>query len=334
MIHLSHDDFRAAIADARLAPSVHNIQPSRWRLQEGRITLFGDPARSIPVADPNWRDWRLSHGAAFEGLVLALAQKGLAITEELRPHDKEPTERSASMVVATGTLVSLQGPPPQREPIDTRMSWRGAFEATDAEMSRRLDDLAKERDDLVLVRDTKLIEHAARLGDQASLHFLRDAAHRRELLHWMRLSMSHPRFALDGLNAQAIQLGSIDAFGAGLVLGPLFSVVDQAGLAPKLFSEYAKTRTASAIALFHRPIGDDPFTSGRAFYRAWLAMERAGCKAVPMSVLADWPVARNALHRLHGLDAGRFIVSAFRIGRPKGALPSGRARLPVDELIV
>ncbi len=334
MIDLTLDDFRGIVSEARLAPSVHNVQPSRWRLDHGKVELYGDPVRAIPVADPDGRDWRLSHGASFEGLALALAQKGIALDATITPSNQHASQNGPLELVASGTLRPWNENPPRIEPVASRMSWRGSFEETDAEMRIRLDSLAEMRDDLLLVRDRAFIEHAARLADRAGLHFLRDDAHRRELLHWMRLSPSHLHYARDGLNAQAMHLGTLEAYGAGLVLGPFFPALDRMGLAPKFLSEYAKSSTASAIALFHRPVGEDAFHSGRAFYRAWLAMERTGFKAVPMSVLADWPVARNALHRLHGLDDGRFIVSAFRIGRPKGQLPSARARLPVDELIV
>ncbi len=38
MIELSNGDFLAVIAEARLAPSVHNVQPTRWRLRgRGRV---------------------------------------------------------------------------------------------------------------------------------------------------------------------------------------------------------------------------------------------------------------------------------------------------------
>ena len=72
------DLLRTLVAEARLAPSVHNVQPSRWRLAGNRLLLLGDPSRAIPVADPAGRDWRLSHGAHLEGLALALAARGAA----------------------------------------------------------------------------------------------------------------------------------------------------------------------------------------------------------------------------------------------------------------
>lgn len=334
MIELSPDEFRSLVAEARLAPSVHNIQPTRWSYEHGQLTLLGDTRRSIPAADPTGRDWRLSHGAALEGLALAAAQRGIAVAASVEPARRIEPLSGEMQPLARCAFAPLAGSRPEREPTGTRTSWRGGFAPTDDDVSARLDRLAIERDDLLLVRERPFVEHAARLADEAGLHFLRDDAHRKELLHWLRLSPSHPEFSRDGLNAIAMNLGRAEAFGAGLVLGPMFRALDRAGLAPGLVSEYRKTRTAAAIALFHRPAGEDAFQSGRAFYRAWLAMERAGLKGAPMSVLVDWPVARNALHRLYGLGPDRFIVSAFRIGRPAGRPSIERARLSVDELII
>ncbi|MEL6227655.1 MAG: hypothetical protein AAFR01_11665, partial [Pseudomonadota bacterium] len=174
----------------------------------------------------------------------------------------------------------------------------------------------------------------AALADTAALHFLRDREHRNELLRWLRLSGKHPRFHRDGLNARAMNLGTLEAFGAGIVLGRCFAALDRVGLAGPLVNEADKTRTAAAIAVFHRGKGEDPFSSGRAFYQAWLAMERFGLKASALSVLADWDHARETLHRTCQLAQDRFIVGAFRLGVPKGTPRTHHERLPVDELIV
>lgn len=333
MIDLSRDEFRAVIAQARLAPSVHNVQPSRWRYRDGVIELFGDRSRSIPVADPAWRDWRISHGAAFEGLSIALARRGLGAHLQLLLPD-QTTQRSDDLQpIAVATLVQTAAIEGQL-PIATRFSWRGGFKPLDSDTTLNLDTLAVEQPDLRLIRERRAIEDTARLADAAGLHFIRDSSHRRELLQWMRLSRKHPDFERDGLNAEAMNLRAIEAWGAGLVLGPLFKGLDMIGLAAPITSEFAKARTAAAIALFHRPAGEDAFVSGRAFYRAWLAVEKAGFKGCPVSVLSDWPQSRRALHQRHGIGQDRSIISVFRIGKPSRNLQARHARLPVDELIV
>ena len=85
MTELSIELLRALVAEARLAPSVHNVQPSRWRLKGNRLLLLGDLTRAIPVADPAGRDWRLSHGAHLEGLSLALAARGARLASIEKP---------------------------------------------------------------------------------------------------------------------------------------------------------------------------------------------------------------------------------------------------------
>ena len=331
MIELSIDLLRTLVAQARLAPSVHNVQPSRWRLVGNRLLLLGDPSRAIPVADPAGRDWRLSHGAHLEGLALALAARGARLSLIAKPAAGPTTD---GLVPIAECAVAQDTEPSSQEPVQTRMSWRGGFKPVDAETKAECARLAAARDDCKLVTDRDGIAEIAQLADRAALYFLRNDLHRAELLQWLRLSRSHPRYARDGLNAEAMQLSSIEAWGAGLVLGPLFRPLDSIGLAAPVLRETAKTSSAAAIVLFHRPAGEDAFESGRAFYRAWLAMERHGLKGCPMSVLVDWDQSRDTLAKRHAIPAGRHIVNVFRIGRPAGTPSALRARLPVDELIV
>ncbi len=151
MITLSRDDLRAVVAEARLAPSVHNIQPSLWRALDDGIDLLGNPRRSIPVADPLWRDWRLSHGAALEGMALALARRGLVIADLEMLAPERLSLDGATHVIARIRMAS-GAPPAVAEPVTTRASWRGAFLAHDAAADAGLDQLALRRDDLTLVR--------------------------------------------------------------------------------------------------------------------------------------------------------------------------------------
>ena len=49
MIAVDLDLLRKLVAQARLAPSVHNIQPTRFSLEDGAILLHGaDPTQTSP----------------------------------------------------------------------------------------------------------------------------------------------------------------------------------------------------------------------------------------------------------------------------------------------
>lgn len=328
---LDSDLFRDVIAEASLAPSVHNIQPTRWRLLAAdAVLLLEDGRRRLPAADPTGHDVRLSHGAALEGLSLACGRRGLRIAQvELGDGSDEV---AGLRVIARLTLAPDGTVDALAAAVAGRRSWRGRFAAADARLQEALQKLAG-APDLFIVPPGPAVAEIAELADRAGFHFLCEDEHRRELLAWMRLSRRHPRYHRDGLNAEAMALGSVEAIGASLVLGLFFPLLRRIGLAEPLTQERAKT-VSGAIALFHRPEGEDPLETGRAFYRAWLAVAAQGLGACPISVLADWPVSKASLGERHPLPAGRRLVNVFRIGRIPPDSGAARARLPLGELIV
>lgn len=317
------------VADARLAPSVHNIQPTRWALGgSDLVRLLEEPERALPVADPSGRDVAISHGAAIEGMLAALAARGMTAEvtfDEGHAEGRLPCRASLRLIqgpVATAAMDLAR----------QRATWRGNFlppTEQNRSAARLLDD-----EDVIAVIDPGEIKQIAALGDDSSMFFLRDPEHRRELLHWMRLSRRHPNWSRDGLSADAMQLGRLEAAAAGAVLGPLFRPLDRIGLAALLLAEKQKTGGATAILLFHRPRGEHPIATGRAYYQCWTAAEKAGFAACPMSVLADRLESKRWLTRQHKISADRELIGVFRIGPTPASSDRPRMRLPVTELIV
>ena len=58
------------------APSVHNSQPWRWRVDGDHVTLLADRTRQLMRADPEGRDLVLSCGAALHHFRVAAAAEG------------------------------------------------------------------------------------------------------------------------------------------------------------------------------------------------------------------------------------------------------------------
>ncbi|MEO7981435.1 MAG: nitroreductase, partial [Sporichthyaceae bacterium] len=69
-------DLIAAVDLARLAPSVHNTQPWRFRVDGDVLTLSRDPARQLEVLDPTGRQQVISCGTALHLARLALRLQG------------------------------------------------------------------------------------------------------------------------------------------------------------------------------------------------------------------------------------------------------------------
>ncbi len=331
MSELTPDLLRELVAEARLAPSVHNIQPTRWRLlDDGRLALVDDTSVRAPVADPAGHDVLVSHGAALEGMSLALNRRGFAITAMTTLEQPLSPRFSVlcSFAVRPGTT-----PDPLAEHVARRMSWRGKFLAAPDDATA-LAQLAIARDDVVCISHRGALADIADWADQAEFSFVRGDDYRAELLTWMRTSPADPRYLLDGLNRDALAMNAIEGSAARFVLGRLFRPLDRLGIAAALLADRAKTASASAILLFCRPVGEDPLTTGRHFYRVWLEIVRAGFAACPISALADHPGCNERLGALGKIGSDLRLVNVFRIGHPSKPVKPRHFRLPVDRLIV
>ncbi len=67
---------RTVLTLASRAPSVHNTQPWRWRVEEASLHLYSDDSRQLPNTDPDGRDLLLSCGAALHHCAVAFAAVG------------------------------------------------------------------------------------------------------------------------------------------------------------------------------------------------------------------------------------------------------------------
>jgi hypothetical protein len=326
---LSPEDFAAIVATANLAPSVHNTQPTRWRLEAGgEVSVFEAIARRLPVGDPQGRDAAVSHGAAIEGFALICGTKGLAVSAALLDGEPEAGLRP----VARLTLASAGALDPLHAFVPTRRTYRGVFAAGGD--AGRLEVLAA-ADDITLVSAPAGVARVAALNDEASLRTYRDRAFRAELLSWMRLSPNHPRWPVDGLNAEAMEMSAFEAAGAGMVLRPgVFEALDSIGVARMLVGEAAVVRSATAVVLFHRPEGEDPLLIGRRFHRLWLDFASLGFSAAPMAVLADDPATRAIIAREFATPSEHRLITAFRLGPAPERKLGPKPRLPASALIV
>ena len=320
----------ALVAEAAQSPSVHNVQPARWRFAGDTLLLFEDVRRRLPAGDPSGRDTGVSLGAASEGMAIALSARGWNLTEimpdaGIAVPDHLRVARAFRLVA--GAKIDLL-----HAQLGKRYSHRGAFAKATVADHKAAEDLAN--DDLAVITDDHRLPIIGRVYDAASLRFFRDDAFRAELLSWMRLSPRHPQWAIDGLNADAMAMSRIEAVGAGMVLGPrAFPVFDRLGLAGPLTGEAARVTASAGVLVLHRADDEDPFATGRAFYRHWLGVVAAGFQGAVMAALADDAQAQATLAALAQVPKGRRIVTTLRIGRMTGEPPK-RARLEVDDLLV
>lgn len=320
-------DFAALVARASLAPSVHNVQPARWRRDGQGAWLAADLSVSLAQGDPQGLDLGLSCGAVAEAMVLALAEAGqTAVVCDLWAVDDRKTlagHRTAARI----DWVPGGDPDPLSRHLAARFTHRGAF------APGPVAQFGGGRQDAVLVTDAPGKAWLAGLHDQAGLQIMQAGPFRQELLGWMRLSRAHRRYRYDGLGREAMRLSALGGLAARLALGPLWPLLNRVGLTPALTAETDATRSAQAIGCFHRPAGESPVTTGRAYLRLWLEATAVGLAGWPMAAVADDPATNAEICARYAIGADRRLVQVIRFGVASSA-PPPRARKPLSEVII
>ena len=338
MVDLTREDALTLVAEANLAPSVHNTQPARWRfLPGGRILLLEDVRRRVPFADPTGKDAMISLGAAFEGMSLALSCRGLGLgasdladfSEGTGAGDDEPYR-----LVASTTVVEAGARDPLAELVTLRRSYRGRFEA-DTSARESVRGLVDAEEGLSVIDAPTEIADLAHAHDRSSYRFLKIPEVQAELYEWLRFTPAHPDWHRDGLTADCMAMSSLEAQAAVMLFRPgMFRVLKLTGLGRLATAEVGATRSAAALLVLHQSPGPGWFEAGRSFYRIWLELTRLGLSVCPMSALADDPDECASLRTRCGLVPDAAVINVFRVGKapPDGAPKS--PRLPPDELVV
>jgi len=270
-VRLDRSTARAVIAMANRAPSVHNSQPWRWRVDPTAIHLFADPERALQATDPEGRDLRLSCGAALHHLRVALLSAGLATTIHRLPDPAEPLH-----------LATVEMHPGRPSPDDLALaraienrrtdrrvfsSWPvpqamlDAFVASAAEQGALLTVLDRETDRQTVAR---LIEHAA--VEQAL-----DADLAQETAAWTGRSRG-ARDGVAGANVPADPVGTVPV--------RHFATAEQP---ESLLGTHESDGTVLALFATSGDGAVDQLRAGEALSAVLLAATRVGLSTDPIS---------------------------------------------------
>ena len=188
------DTIQALLERAVLAPSSHNTQPWLFRAGTGRVDLFADRTRALPVNDPDDRELLVSCGAALFTLRVAAAAAGLGAHVETLPGAADPDWLARVQLAPGGPDASLAVLSPA---IERRRTWRKAF--ADRAVAPGVSDAlqaaaAAEGATLAVLAEAERRHALADLVARGDRLQWETPSWRRELAMWM-----HPRRERDGL---------------------------------------------------------------------------------------------------------------------------------------
>jgi len=309
-------DLRSAVTAAVRAPSLHNSQPWRFRLDDGGIEVRIDPDRLLPASDPTRRAARLSCGAAVFNLRLALAVAGTPAEVQLRPypHDLD----SVARLVPGRARPATPAEQDLYAAVFRRHSNRSPFwpNPVPADVRWRLIEAARaESAWLEMVIGASAVQAVAEIFRSANRVLERDRDYQAEQARWVRTSP-----AGDGVPVEA-----------GGPLPEPHDLLPQRAFGVRTRAPGRNFEPEPLVAVLGSP-GDtatDQIAAGQALQRVLLAATDSRLAVSMLSQPIEVPRAREQLRTALGRYGTPQMV--MRIGYGQQGWPSPRR--DVDDVI-
>lgn len=315
-VSISDREFRLAVEAAILAPSMHNSQPWRFRLDGDEVHVLADLGRTPPVADPDGWALRIACGAATYNLQLAFAVNGTPLSVHWRPDPAQPTLLAALRPGPAGP------PTPDQErlfrAIPRRRSNRRPFHPEPVPSAARvamIQAAASAGAWLDLVVGPIPLAAVSEIAHAANRVLLRNAAYAAELAAWSRR---------DGHEAEGVPAGA-----GGLTVGP------QDLLPQRPVGELVRTPTDVTDEPLVGVLGTagnssrDQLQAGYALQHVLLTITDHGLACSLLSQPIEVPAAKEQLRIALGRRGTPQMVLRIGYGDPAPPTP----RRPVTEVI-
>jgi nitroreductase len=310
----------SAATAAGYAPSIHNTQPWRWRVQGSILELYGEVTRQLANTDPSGRLLVVSAGAALHHVRVALAAEGWAVKVDRLPDPDEPT-LLARLVVIGRTEVT---PESMRlmQTIRVRHTDRRPVQDTPV-AEATLEDIRyaveAEHAWLHLLHADDVLDLAVTANRAQTLEKF-DPQWQEEISYWAGAS------APEGLGVPdtAIPAEPPQTTVPGRDFG-------HPGQLPVSAGHDRAARYAILYGSSDTPV--DWLRGGEALSAAWLAAIGAGLSLVPMSAAVEVDSTRQLLRRLLSQLGEPYLV--VRLGVPDqttAGLPK-TPRLPAEQTV-
>lgn len=290
----------------KFSVSAHNSQPFQIGQSGNTFQIWGDPKRLLPVADPHFKDLFTSLGALYETLnsfASARSAKLDILTRQQELNLEKPLLEFEVTEHRQMGFVNLSL-------YEKRFSYRGSFSE-----KLQVSHQSIITDNGFLFGEKEKVKAMATLFDQVNFEAMISSGYIEELYKWLRFERSHPLWAKDGLNAEAMALKGLEKWGASHVLQPkLFHFLNSLGLAKFLIQESSKIISARGLWVIWAPRTYDAFECGRIFQREWVNVTGYQLFGAPLSVLTDREDKATEVRGILGLSEDQKLVNVLRIG--------------------
>ncbi|KUF12903.1 Acg family FMN-binding oxidoreductase [Streptomyces silvensis] len=312
------------VADATVAPSMHNAQPWCFRfLRDGAVLeLRADFSRAMPASDPAHRALHIGCGAALFNVRVAAAHAGLAARPTLLPDPADP-----ALLAAVGLS---QGPgkdedlAPLHPAIPRRHTSRYPFAEQSLSTAERvaLADAAEREGVIPLFPSAWHLELLLDLMHDAEGRENLHQGRRRDLARWTRVGTSEADTATEGVPEHAFGPRKRDGRAPARDFADRRPVADRGSTAFESHPNLLLLGTPE-----DRPA--DWLRTGQAMQRVLLRATLDGLATSPTSHALEWSDLRELVR--DPTSSVAFVHMVLRIGHGPQGPRTGRR--PVREVL-
>jgi hypothetical protein len=306
---------------ATLAPSSHNTQCWKFRLEDGAISILPDLSRRCPAVDPDDHHLFVSLGCAAENLIQAALANGLkghagfdaaggnALRVVLEPTSAVASTLFQAIPVRQSTRGEYDGQPVARQEL-ALLAQAGSGRGVQV-------ILLTERQAMEAVLEYVVQGNGAQMNDQAFVE---------ELKKWIRFSGDEAVRTGDGLYAASSGNPPLPTWLGSLLFGFFFTPQNEN-------DKYAKhLRSSAGIAIF---VSDSPGPAqwmevGRCYERFALQSTALGIRNAMLNQPVEVPTLRPQFAAFLGVGTRRPDL-VVRFGRGPKLPPS--LRRPVEAVL-
>lgn len=309
---------------ARLAPSVHNIQPWHFNIiNKDTISLAAAPKRLLSAGDPTGRQSWISLGICLEAILQAA--KGLGI--EARVADLQTNSLHESIATIRFILdEKLEKQPSILHALKKRQTYREKMQPTlippGLLESCRMSIVDLRDVDVFFMQDKADIRHVGQLTLKAMTIALSGSDFRHELAHLLHSNWSPSLIGLHGYT-----------FGEGVIGSILGKLSMKLGIGLSVKARHDQQRVSDASMLvFIATRGDVPsfwLKAGQAYLRVALQITQAGLAQGTITAPIEAPHFHEDIEKLLGTSMR--LQSMIRVGRATRPVRSS-PRLSIEEL--
>lgn len=315
LLGLDRDIAMQFLEAAVLAPSSHNTQPWKFRLQDGGIELWADRTRALPVNDPDDRELAISCSCALFNLRVAAAHAGVPVRIRLLPdphnNDLLASVEMASSSTAPTNLAMLWAALAQRR------TYRKAFakRAVSADVEGMLAATAAQELAWLHPIAGETARHAtAALVAEGDAAQWASASWRRELSMWM-----HPNRRGDGMTLPGLATPLAQAVVRTFDMGQGVGAKDQ---------QLADASPLLAVLGTDGDTLEHWLLAGQALQHVLLVAHSLGLQASYLNQPVQIPSLRTRLQLFLGRPGHPQVL--LRLGYPEETLPASPRRALAD----